>query len=136
MSYILLLFFGALSILSCQSEKDQLSVCETTCDDEVISDRLGDVPAKVIINNTYTSAEGKTFAVHAITINPADLDNQDWTVDPDFILAPCNLPDRLKKDNLAVVISGNRKSCCNQLTQPNFRTAYGCKFEITDIRAE
>jgi hypothetical protein len=131
---LIVLIFISLIVLSCKSDKDELSICETTCDNETVTNHLDDVCAKVFINNTYTDDDGKIYTVYAITINPDDLDTNTRTVSSDFILAPCNLPNRYKKENLNIVVSGNRKSCCNQFTQPNWRYSYGCKFEITEIR--
>ena len=136
MNNILALLLCSLFIVSCKSDENDLSICETTCDDETVTDRLDNVRAKVIVNNTYTNDAGEIFTVYAITINPDDLNSDTWTIDADFILAPCNLPDRFKKENSTIIISGNRKSCCSQLTQPDFRTSYGCKFEITKIEHE
>jgi hypothetical protein len=134
MNKLIVLIFFSLFVLGCNSDEDELSLCETTCDNETVTDHLDEVRGKVFVNNTFTDDDGKIFTVYAITINPADLNTNTWTVSSDSILAPCNLPNRYKKENLNIVVSGNKKSCLNQLTQPNFKYSYGCKFEITSIR--
>ena len=124
----------SLLIFGCKSEDEELSICADSCTDEITTDRLEEVYAKVIINNTATNDDGEILKFFALSINPDDLDKDTWSIVSEFILVPCNLPERYEKENLHVIISGNRKSCCNVLTQPYFRGAYGCKFEITDIR--
>jgi hypothetical protein len=111
-----------------------VQLCESRCEEETTTEILNDVQGKVVINNTYINDAGETVAVYAITTNPDDLDKDTWELFSGFVLAPCNLPESYKKENLGVVISGRKRSCCNQLTQPNFKSAYGCKFEITKIR--
>jgi hypothetical protein len=131
-----LCIFFSLFIFGCKPGDDELSICSNPCQDEIITDILNDIPAKVIINNTYKNDEGKELPVYALTINPDDLEKDTWSLNPEYILAPCNLQARYRKENLQVIISGNRKSCCNILTQPHFRWAYGCKFEITNIKTK
>jgi len=133
---IILLVFFLFVLLSCKSDNEELAICETACDNGVLLDQLENVRAKVIVNNTYSDDDGGVSTIYAITINPDDLDSDTWTVEPDLILAPCNLPNNYKKGNLNIILSGNRKSCCNQLTKPNFKTSYGCVFEITKIEKE
>ena len=126
-------FLCSLFIFGCKSEDEELSICADSCTDEVTTDVLEEVHAKVILNNTAINDDGEISKFFAITINPDDLNKDTWNIVSEFILAPCNLPERYKKENLHIIISGNKKSCCNVLTQPHWRGSYGCKFEITDI---
>lgn len=132
----LLLSICFLFVLGCTSKGDELSICPAACDNEAVTDRLDDVEAKVVVNSIFVNDEGDTSAVYAITFNPDDLEGDNWTLNPNFILVPCNLPERFQVQGLNVVISGNRTSCCELLTQPYFRGGYGCRFEITNIRVD
>ncbi len=134
MKAILLVTLCSLVIFGCNPEKDDVQLCGSSCEDEATTEVFNDVQGKVVINNTYVNEAGETVAVYAITTNPDDQDKDTWDLFSGFVLAPCNLPEAYKKDNLRVVISGRKKSCCSQLTQANFKSAYGCKFEITEIR--
>jgi len=51
----------------------------------------------------------------------------------DEILVPCNLPEKFRRADAVVKISGSRSDCCNLLTLPNLRVSWGCHFEITSI---
>jgi len=134
MKAIVIVVLCSLFVSSCNPDKEEVLLCDSNCEDEVTTEVLNEVEGKVVINSTYTTAAGETRVEYAITTNPGDLDKETWDLFSGRILAPCNLPERYRKENLPVMISGRKKSCCNQLTQPNFRYAYGCKFEITAIR--
>ena len=136
MKQSIILTLSVLGTLGCTDEDYNLSVFETSYDHETVTERLESVRAKVVVNNTAIDSAGESFNVYALTLNPDDLDRDTWEIVPEFILAPANLPEQFQAGNLNVVVSGNRTSSCEQLTQPNFRFSYGCEFEITAIEAE
>jgi hypothetical protein len=78
MKVILILTLYSLFIFGCNSEKDDVQLCESRCDEETTTEILNDVQGKVVINNTYINDAGETVAVYAITTNPDDLDKDTW----------------------------------------------------------
>jgi len=124
---------------ACSCEKDTQS---QNCDENTIIETYSDILGKVFINNQYFTYEGDTAYIYAITISIKDFysdkvtffHSEPWTIDTDSILAPLNLPDNFKIDNLRIVFSGHKLNCCKVLTQPHWMVGYGCKCRITDIK--
>lgn len=104
-----------------------------------------DILGKVIINDTYENIYGDTCHNWAIDISRKAFQSEDWTIGLslvynaftlDSILAPEeSLPDTFRIDNLKIVFSAERYNYCQVLTQPDFRTVYGCRVIITKIVA-
>ena len=107
---------------SCAQEND--SVCEHNCDDESVVEQISDQRARVI--------EHERFGF-ILTTNQDDFNRDFFTATNEFILVPCNWNNSFS-DNSVVIISGNKKSCCNLLSYPMERRSFGCKFEITSIK--
>ncbi len=125
-----------LTAFSCDKDGQQTkSICENSCEEEVVMKELSNVTAKVITVCPTRDENGDYInCIYAISIDEGWLDNSSWPEPSDNILVPCNnIPSEFRKVNLRVSISGLKKSCCNLLTKPEFRASFGCKFEITSI---
>lgn len=103
-----------------------------------------DLFGKIIINDSLLLPNGEDYKRNwAIDISKKAFQSEDWTIGLslvhnafalDSILAPEeSLPETFKIDNLKIVFSAKRYNYCKVLTQPDFRTAYGCKVIITKI---
>ncbi len=112
------------------------------CDENTIIETYSDIPGKVFINNQYFTYDGDTSYIYAITISIKDFysdkvtffHSAPWTIKTDSILVPVNLADDFRINNLRIILSGNKLDCCEELTQPDWRVGYGCKFIIADIK--
>ena len=121
------------SLIGCNEEEQEQFSCQNSCFDEYITETYTNIKGKVFINNFYITENSDTNYIYAITISNKDLHSSNWTIYPDSILIPCNLPNEFKTNNQKIIISGFKKSCCQLLTHPNIRGGYGCKFEIKRI---
>lgn len=103
-----------------------------------------DILGKVIINDSLLLPNGEDYNRNwAIDISKKAFYSEDWTIGLslvhnaftlDSILAPEeSLPDTFKVDNLKIVFSAERYNYCKVLTQPYFRSVYGCRVIITKI---
>ena len=132
------LFFILFTHGSCERDEETgLKSCDDTCADEKTIESIENDTGKIFINNHYVTNDGDTNAVFGITVNHEDFKTDTFTLFPENerkILVPCNLPNEFNTDNLLILFSGKKKSCCNELTQPNWRISYGCKLELTKIR--
>ena len=134
------LFFILFIQGSCESESEEkinLKSCNNTCANEMTIENIENDTGKIFINNRYVTNDGDTNSVFGITVNQKDFKTDTFTLFPENerkILVPCNLPDEFNTDNLLILFSGKKKSCCNELTQTNWRISYGCKLELTKIR--
>jgi hypothetical protein len=120
---------GALMLMSmgCGEDDTQLN-CETTYDNTKIVEVLNNVTAKVIDFNFS--------GIYVLTIDSLSLSSSGYIIGSDNILVPCNdMPENLKVNEMIVIVSGNKLNYCNQLTLPMLRRGFGCKFEITSIKA-
>lgn len=101
-------------------------------------------PCDSIILNTYSKANGKivelnvqdTGSVYVITVSKWDMllyknrPIHEW----DSILVPYpELPVEYREDNLRVLFSGEKNSCCDLLTLPAADGSFGCKLEMDSI---
>ncbi len=107
-----------------------LLIMSTGCEDEddcrnmQIVGHLSNVKAKVIDFNGQ----------FVLTTDSTSLINPGYRIGSNNILVPCGfIPKNLQIDERIVIISGNKTSCCDQLTLPTLRTSFGCKFEISSI---
>ena len=121
------------SLIGCNEEEQEQFNCQDSCSNEYIIEIYTNIKGKVFINNFYITENSDTNYIYAITISNKDLNYSNWTIYPDSILVPCNLPNEFKINNQKIIVSGLKKSCCQLLAHPNFRGGYGCKFEITKI---
>lgn len=120
--------------------------CEKNTNDEkcdIITESYSNILGKVFLNNVSYNDDGDISYHYAITISHKDIfsdtvtffHSEPWTPETDSILVPLKeLPDNLKIDNLLILLSGDKCSNCQVITQPNWKAAYGCRFRITDIR--
>lgn len=116
LTMILLLIFG------CKEEEPQMqTACEKSCENEQVIESIH--------NGEYKVSKIENLPFQLV---PLSAINKGKT-EPDEILVPCNLPKEFQKEGLVVLVSGNKKNCCNLLTLPNYRVSWGCKFEISSI---
>ena len=133
--YIILIFIAYACDRDTQSH-------DFDCDENIIIETYSDIPGKVFINNQFFTNDGDTAYIYAITISIKDFcsdkvtffHSEPWTIMTDSILVPVNLTDDFRINNLRIRLSGNKLDCCQELTQPDWKAGYGCKFIITDIR--
>jgi hypothetical protein len=133
--YIILIFI----VYACDRDTQSNDL---NCNENSIIETYSDIQGKVFINNQFFTYNGDTAYIYAITISIKDFysdkvtffHSESWTIMTDSILVPVNLTDDFKINDLRIRLSGNKLDCCQELTQPNWRVGYGCKFIITDIR--
>lgn len=96
---------------------------------------LNQIDAKVfrVLESLDENNQQKDYS-WAISTTKGYIDSLDTPID-DNILAPNNLLDSFKTDNLKVIVSGKKYVKKNHaLTSPDFRTGFGYVFEITEIK--
>jgi len=116
-----------LTHISC-TQDDPNTDCNNECDEVSVKEEIIDVNAKVVhIRNEELNLNFKFF-----DIDPEFLDKKGYSTSNQTTLIPCELSENYK-DGMKVIISGKKLDCCNIITLPSLRTAWGCKFEITSI---
>lgn len=119
-TYIFILILHLLNN-SCAQEND--SLCESSCDNESVIEHISGQKARVIEDDEFG---------FILSTNPSDFTREPFAASNEYILVPCNW-DFTYKHNTMVLISGNKKSCCNLIIDPYVWGGFGCKFEITSI---
>lgn len=132
----LVILFIVMINTGCEKDESHIECLEVTCEDEetkeIYSNESGVIRELVIGHNPNGESYDFIPENPSGKVEPYSLfvilakDNE--------LLIPCqNLLGSFMDDSMAVTFSGTRIACCNLLTQPNVRTSFGCKFEITSI---
>ena len=119
-----------LTLFSFCSEKEQEDTkaenCYINCKSEQIFEDVIDLTCKIAKFNDTT---------YILAYDSISLRDSGYFAGSENILVPCELPDSLKIAETLVNVTGQvTKDCCNLLSLPQIRGAFGCKFEISTIQ--
>lgn len=94
------------------------------CENETVKDTISEVRGKIV----------KVDGVYSITTDSESLEENGYIIGSENILVPYDLEEKYKNEELQVILSGYKISCCGLLSLPQIRNGFGCKFEITSIK--